>query len=479
MDLNSINFIFIFLPLLLLLFLIVRPGYRKWLILIASGVFYIAFQKQNFLFILSLILINYFLLMTIRNNEPKPKLRRSLFWFTIIANILVWLFFKVFTNKAWGDSQFLPDIYNLPVIQDLVFPLGLSYILFQVISCLTDTYKAGESSPKNLGDYLSYLLFFPKIVLGPIMKFNLFEAQFNHLIFSWERAAEGSKRFIRGLAKKVIIADQLAGLVNAGFGLNKPTYPTSDAWIVLVALFIQIYYDFSGYIDMGIGIAQMLGFNLPENFNAPYLSKSITDFWRRWHMTLLAWMREYVFYPLEYKRRRVKFLRIESHTILIFLLTGLWHGLTLNYLVWGLLQGIAIIYENSRYGQWIKKLPSFVQHFYLIGFVMASWVIFRSPTIIYALRFFKRLFVVNQQIQLPFSMTQPIPIINNSIFIVIILGIIGLLPFNRLVEKPAFAKVNGSPITRIAVNLLYFIILILSITLTSGQSIIPSIYGSY
>jgi alginate O-acetyltransferase complex protein AlgI len=479
MDLNSINFIFIFLPIFLLTFLIIGSAYRKWLILAASVIFYIAFQKHNFLFVATLITINYIFLLIIRQNEQKPIFRKYLFWFAIFANISVWLFYKIFTNQDWLRTEQLSSISNSPVIQNLVFPLGLSYIFFQVLSCLIDSYRVSDSTPRNPGDYFTYLFFFPKIVLGPIMKFNLFESQFNHLNFSWERISEGSRRFIRGLAKKAIIADQLAGLVNAGFGLEKPVYPTSVAWIVLAALFIQIYYDFSGYIDMGIGIAHMLGFDLPENFNLPYLSKNITDFWRRWHISLLTWFREYVFYPLEFKRRRVKFLRIETHTILIFLLTGLWHGLTPNYLAWGLLQGIALVFENSRYGHWIKKLPSFFQRFYFVGFVSASWVIFRSPSIKYALRFFKRLFFINQQIQLPFSITQPIPIINNSIFIIIIIGIIGLFPLSQILRNPLFKKVKQYALIKLLINIVYILIFIISITFMASQNIIPSIYGSY
>jgi len=480
MDFNSQDFLFLFLPIFLCLFLLVNSSYRKWLILLASASFYFFYQKENFLLILGICFVNYMIVFSHGRCEQKPGLKRFIFWSGVIANIGLLIYFRIISTQ----SSFVTDLLAGGELSTLLpkhsFPLGLSFITFSVISALIDAHKSQESQPKNFLVYLQYLLFFPKVVVGPIMKFRAFESQLNQLPFSWARFAEGSKRFITGLAKKVIIADQLAVIVNAGFGLDKPAFPTSIAWIILIAFYIQIYYDFSGYVDMGIGIAHMIGFDLPENFNLPYLSKNLSDFWRRWHMTLAGWFREYVFYPLEFERRKSRYRWIKINVVVVFLLTGLWHGLTLNYLVWGLVQGVVIAYENSRWGAWIKRLPEFGQHFYFLGIVLFSWVIFRSPTIGFALRFFKRLIVFDQNVQmLPYSVSQPLPIINNTIILIMVIGILGLIPFSKMIENSWIMRNKVSTPGKLVMNVGMIILLLLSIALSVSQNFVPSIYGKF
>lgn len=478
MDFNSLNFIFLFLPLFISIFLVIRPNYRKIFLIITSVLFYYIYQKNTLLLSIGLISANYFILVGL--GKLNQTARKYLFYVAVSTNLLVLIFFKLFTNPVWINTSLFKSLLPTSFYQQLTFPLGLSFITFQVLSCLIDTYRKPETTPRKFQDYFLYILFFPKVVVGPIVKFSKFDTQVYSINFSWARVADGSKRFIRGFAKKVIIADNLALVVNAGFGLDKPAYPGSIAWLVIIAYFLQIYYDFSGYIDMGLGIAYIVGIELPENFNSPYSSKNLTEFWRRWHMSLTAWFREYVFYPLEYKRRRVKFFRTETHTILVFLLTGLWHGITVNYIVWGLAQGLIIIFENSRVGRWIKRLPRMIQHGYLIGIVMGSWVIFRSPSIEFALRFFERLVITGQSVGLyPFSLSQPLPIINNSTLLIMIIGIIGLLPISNFYNQPAVMKIKSSPLVNLTSGIGYVIILIVSIAFVASQNFIPSIYGQF
>lgn len=478
MDFNSLNFIFFFLPLFISIFLVIRPNYRKSFLIITSILFYYIFQQNTLLFTIGLVSANYFILVGL--GKLNQTARKYLFYIAVSTNLLVLLFFKILTNQVWINSSLFVSVLSKSFFQKLTFPLGLSFITFQLLSCLIDTYRKPETTPRKFEDYLLYILFFPKVVVGPIVKFTKFDTQVSSINFSWERVADGSKRFIRGFAKKVIIADNLALVVNAGFGLDKPAYPGSIAWLVIIAYFLQIYYDFSGYIDMGLGIAYIVGIDLPENFNSPYLSKNLTEFWRRWHMTLTAWFREYVFYPLEYKRRRVNFFRTETHTILVFLLTGLWHGITVNFIVWGLAQGLIIVFENSRVGRSIKRLPRLIQHSYLIGIVMSSWVIFRSPSIEFSLRFFQRLIMIGQSVTVyPFSLSQPLPIINNSTVLIMIIGIIGLLPISNYYKIPALMKIKSSPLANITSGVGYIIILIISIAFVVSQNFIPSIYGQF
>lgn len=480
MDFNRPEFLFVFFPLFTCLFFLVKAVYKKWLILFASAIFYFLYQKEYFPLILFIGIINYLVIVLLRGIEHRQKIRRFIFWVSIFFNIGLLLFFKLASTQSVPLINLLTTIGVSKIFVTRPFPVGLSFITFSVVSCLIDSYNSKEIAPKNLFTYFEYLVFFPKVVVGPIMRFSAFEAQSKRLSLSWERFAKGSKRFIIGISKKVAIADQLAVIVNAGFALEKPAFPTSIAWTLIIAFALQIYYDFSGYIDMGIGIAQIIGFDLPENFNFPYLSKSVTDFWRRWHITLATWFRNYVFYPLEFKRRKSTFLRIETNTIIVFLLTGLWHGVTLNFILWGLVQGFALVFENSRFGQWIKKLPEFAQHIYFVGLVLFGWVFFRSPTIEYALRFFKRLIVVDQTVQMyPYSVSEPLPIINNSIYLIMVVGIIGLFPFTKVMRSPILSRISNSGIGKFATDIGFIALLILTIAIGVSQNFVPSIYGKF
>jgi alginate O-acetyltransferase complex protein AlgI len=480
MELQSLNFLFIFLPLFLLVFILSTSIYRKWIIILASLFYYFLLSKQNTFLILILIGINYYSLRLIKKYEEKPRTKRTIFLIAVVINIGLLIFYKLIFIQGWNNTEFVTITNHFNSFSNLSYPVGLSFIIFTILSSLFDIYNNSRIFPKDFSDYLAYVLFFPKLTVGPIVRFNQFDSQLNNLEINWQRLADGVKRFIRGLAKKIIIADQLAIIVNAGFGLEKPAFSSSVAWVLLIALFLQMYYDFSGIIDMVLGIAHMIGFDLPENFNTPYLARNLSEFWRRWHITLLNWFRDYVFYPLEFKRRRVKTFRIESHTILVFILTGLWHGISINFLIWGLIQSIILIFENSRYGRWIKSVPEIFQHIYLIIVVMLSWVFFRSPTIGYSLRFIKRLFILDENIQLyPFSISLPIPIINNSVYLVIILGILGIIFSTKAIQNLKSRILTKSFVIGYIVDFSYVGLLIISIAYAISQSFTPSIYGRF
>jgi len=230
-----------------------------------------------------------------------------------------------------------------------------------------------------------------------------------------------------GLAKKVLIADHLARLVNAAFGLETPNFSPDIARLALIGFALQLYFDFSGYIDMAIGLGQALGFQLPENFNHPYLSRSVSEFWRRWHMTLSAWFREYVFYPLE--RKRLPVLGQQVNILFVFLLTGLWHGLTLPYIIWGLIHGIAIVLESTFIGRWLRRTWQPIQHLYALSIILFSWIFFRSSSVEYAWAFLKRLFGdLNGITVLPFSTTTPLPFIEPTFLLALAIGLILSFP---------------------------------------------------
>ncbi len=264
--------------------------------------------------------------------------------------------------------------FNLPA---QTFPLGISYFTFSGISYISDVYQGVVKAERNPLRFSSYIMMFPKLLQGPITRFGQVKNELLHKVFAREEVLQGVRRFISGLAKKVIIADNHALIANKVFESNFSSIGAGVAWYGLISYAIQIYFDFSGYSDMAIGLGTMLGFKFPENFNYPYISRSITDFWRRWHMTLTSWFRTYVFIPLEFSRKKEKFFRQQSNIIVVFMLTGLWHGANWNFVVWGLYFGLILAIEATWLGKILKKAPVFIQHSYAVLLILFGWVLFR------------------------------------------------------------------------------------------------------
>ncbi len=285
---------------------------------------------------------------------PQAKLLKTA---GVVVNLACLLCFKILA--AYGPAILahisragisVPSRVSLYLPQIARLPLGLSFLAFQAISLLLDApYEAAKNEKLFLPASL-HLLMFPKAISGPLLRFDQLRDQFQEREFSIGQIAAGLRRFMLGFAKKALIADQLALITGQGIFTQAPQHiPTSVAWIVMLSYTLQIYFDFSAYSDMAIGLGQALGFKFPENFNDPYWSVSITDFWRRWHMTLSAWFRDYVFYPLEKKRAAAKKGSQSWNILIVFLLTGLWHGITPPFIIWGLIQA-ALVVEAAASG---------------------------------------------------------------------------------------------------------------------------------
>jgi alginate O-acetyltransferase complex protein AlgI len=271
------------------------------------------------------------------------------------------------------------------------------------------------------------VLFFPKLVSGPITRYKQFSDQISSLNPSIEQIASGMRRVLIGVLKRILIANQLGIVANAVFDLPTPNTEPAFAWLALIAYTLQIYFDFSGYTDIALGLGRMMGITLPENFNYPYTAQSISDFWRRWHITLSTWFREYVFYPLE--RRRLRIAGQQINLIIVFVLTGLWHGPTLTFLVWGLLHGLAIASESAGGARWLKTLWQPVRHLYALTIIMLGWVFFRSPSLDWAFAFIGRLFGNRSGISpLPFSQTSPLPFIEPSFVLITFVAVVFSVP---------------------------------------------------
>lgn len=381
MPFSSITFIFLFLPGSLFLFYILP--YKGWrnAILVLTSLFFFGWADPIHIHVLiSSILINYFWGKLVGNakDQNAEKSARTHMWIGITLNLLLLGFYKYTGFFLSAIESLLPVTigYTQPSL-----PIGISFFTFSGISYLLDIYNEENPAEKNMIRFTSYLIMFPKLLQGPITRFIEIKDDLHQPKVVPLDVMQGIRRFIGGLAKKVILADSLAMATTQVFGSDYAQIGAGVAWFGLIAYTLQIYLDFSGYTDMAVGIGQMLGFKLPENFNFPYISRSISDFWRRWHMTLGTWLRTYLFIPLEFARKKVKHYRLQSNLIIVFLLIGLWHGASWNFVIWGAYYGVILAIEASGFGKSLKKTVPFIQHSYSLILIMLGWVFFRITDI--------------------------------------------------------------------------------------------------
>ena len=384
---SSIVFLFSFLPAVMILYYLLPVRFRNVILLLASLVFY-AWGEPVYLFLMLLsILFNYFSGLDIaRNLQDKRAAKRSLV-FNLIINLAVLGFFKY--------EGFVLDTLNgiLPVhisYHALPLPIGISFYTFQILSYIIDVYRGNVKVQTNLPNFALYVTMFPQLIAGPIVQYADVDEQLASREVSRTKFGEGSMYFIRGLAKKVLLANTSGMIFTEVSGLAKGNIAVMTAWLGAFAYMFQIYFDFSGYSDMAIGLGKMFGFEFNMNFNYPYVSKSITEFWRRWHISLSSWFRDYVYIPLGGNRvSKIKHIR---NLLIVWFLTGLWHGAAWNFVAWGLYYGIILIIEKYILSPVLDKLPSVVRHIYSIVLVVIGWVLFFSPSLGGAARYLGMMF---------------------------------------------------------------------------------------
>lgn len=372
---SSIVFLFTFLPAVMILYYLLPVRFRNVILLLASLVFY-AWGEPVYLFLMLLsILFNYFSGLDIaRNLQDKRAAKRSLV-FNLIINLAVLGFFKY--------EGFVLDTLNgiLPVhisYHALPLPIGISFYTFQILSYIIDVYRGNVKVQTNLLNFALYVTMFPQLIAGPIVQYADVDEQLASREVSWTKFGEGSMYFIRGLAKKVLLANTSGMIFTEVSGLAKGNIAVVTAWLGAFAYMFQIYFDFSGYSDMAIGLGKMFGFEFNMNFNYPYVSKSITEFWRRWHISLSSWFRDYVYIPLGGNRvSKIKHIR---NLLIVWFLTGLWHGAAWNFVAWGLYYGVILIIEKYLLSPVLDRLPDVVRHIYSIVLVVIGWVLFFSSS---------------------------------------------------------------------------------------------------
>ena len=371
---SSITFLFVFLPVTLAVYYL-APAQMRNLVMLAASLFFYAWGEPVYIILMLLsILMNYYCGLDIDGKRNSPQLARRSLIFAVAANVLVLGFFKYYGLIMETVNGTLP--VDIPY-RVLPLPIGISFYTFQALSYIVDVYRGEARAQKKFTWFAAYICMFPQLIAGPIIRYVDIEEQLRQRSFGIVKFGRGAMFFIRGLAKKVVIANSIGTVYEQVMQLPVGTVSVLTAWVGCLAYAFQIYFDFSGYSDMAVGLGKMFGFEFRRTFHYPYVSKSITEFWRRWHISLSTWFREYVYIPLG--GNRCSGQRNMVNLILVWALTGLWHGAEWNFLFWGLYYGVLLILEKHVWGALMDRLPGVIQHIYTFVLVMVGWVFFFSP----------------------------------------------------------------------------------------------------
>ena len=442
---TSISFLYYFLPIVLILYFLVPKKAKNFILFIASMVFYFYGEPKYIFLMLAEIVIAYIGAFIINKYKKKSVL------ICIVAIHLVLLAIFKYTDFILNNINNVLNI-NVPLLR-ITLPIGISFYTFQIISYEVDVYKNKVSVQKNFLKLATYVSLFPQLVAGPIVRYETIEKELTNRKHSFEKFAYGVRRFTIGLAKKVLIANMLGELCELFTATNEKSIVFY--WIFGISYMLQIYFDFSAYSDMAIGLGKIFGFDFLENFNYPYISKSITEFWRRWHISLSSWFKDYVYIPLGGSRKGKKVL--VRNLLIVWILTGIWHGASWNFVIWGLMFGVILIIEKLWLGKYIEKLPSILKSIYVLFIVMISFIIFNANNMSDAITNIVGLFGVNKEV-----------LINNytfyclkKYFIILLISIIGATPL----LKEGISKLKMRENVKKVINLLepIFMVIVLII----------------
>lgn len=374
---SSPFFIFVFLPIFLLIFFLCKSTIQKYILLCGSLAFYF-WGEPVFIFIAILsALFDYWLCKNIHRHGVRSDIAKRYLIIGVIANLSLLVYYKYTNFFLTSFSHLLPNNKHSFEPLNIILPLGISFIIFEKITYLVDVYRGNGKPANGVLNYMNYVFLFPKLLAGPIIKYHEIAHQLNERSINPEKIMEGFKRFLYGLAKKVFIADMCGQMANQVFALDPSTQLSFHyAWLGISCFTLQIYFDFSAYSDMALGLAKMLGFELRENFNTPYISANFTEFWRRWHISLSTWIREYLYIPLGGNRGGAA--RIYVNLWICFLLSGLWHGANWTFVLWGAYNGLFLAFDKMVWLKASNALPRFFCVALTLVLVMLGWVIFRS-----------------------------------------------------------------------------------------------------
>jgi alginate O-acetyltransferase complex protein AlgI len=483
---SSLLFIFAFLPVVLLLFFTVRKELRFPLLLLSSLLFY--FIGENYLIwvMLTTTLIDYLCGIMISGGFRNKGIKKGISGEQKTLNQKIWLvvsitsnlallgyfkYYNFFTDNIIGVAESLGLMSNAATFFTRVsLPLGISFYTFQSMSYTIDVYRGHVNANRNPVNFAMFVTLFPQLVAGPIVRYSDVEAQIKNHSVKLDDFVEGIKRFILGLAKKVLIANPLAFVVDDIYSLSANDLSPVIAWVGILAYALQLYFDFSGYSCMAIGLGKMFGFTFPENFNYPYISTSIKEFWRRWHMTLSTWFRDYLYIPLGGNSKSG--WRTYLNLFIVFLLCGFWHGASWNFIIFGAFHGAFMALERTKFGKTLKKLPIMIQHFYFVVVILTSFVIFRSENLLKAkdmlLYMFGKSWITDKSV---FSY------LSVEAIVTFIAGMVFILPVMPALQKFAQHIPTGlKPVAQTGYFLVILLLFLLSIKSLVLGSFNPFIY---
>jgi len=467
---SSLLFLFVFLPTVLLVYYICPRKFRNLFLFVASLIFYAWGEPIYITIMLFSTVFDYAngLLIEKYKLSGQDKKSKIVLISSIVVNLGILCFFKYsnffITNV---NSLFSSSISLL----NLALPIGISFYTFQTMSYTIDVYRGEVSAQKNIISFGAFVTLFPQLVAGPIVRYKTIADQLDDRKESSQQFAEGIKRFIIGLGKKVLLANNIGMLWEQVSSTPLESLPAATAWLGAVAFSFQIYFDFSGYSDMAIGLGKMFGFDFLENFNYPYISKSITEFWRRWHISLGTWFKEYVYIPLGGNRGgKAKQIR---NLFIVWALTGFWHGANWNFVVWGVYFAILLIIEKLFLLKHLEKLPSFISHIYTLVLVVFSWVIFAFDDFSKVILYFKAMFCANNAC---FANNGTVYLLYTNIILLVILTIASTDIGKKVAEKIKQKHSPDSMSMTVIKNITYVCIFLMSVAFLVGDSYNPFLY---
>lgn len=465
---SSTVFLFLFLPIVLGVHFLLKKTLRNPFILICSLFFYAWGENILVLLMMASICINYIfgILITVSQRKSNSNFSKITLTFGVAINLVILLYYKYIHFLLQNLASIGIDI-DLDV-SNVALPIGVSFFTFQNISYLMDVYRKEVDSQKNLIHLGLYISLFPQLIAGPIVRYIDVFKEIKNRVVTKDLFVSGISRFIGGLAKKVLIANTAGLIADKTFSIHPDELPSSLAWLAILCYTLQIYFDFSGYSDMAIGLGRMLGFRFKENFNYPYISQSIQEFWRRWHISLSTWFRDYLYIPLGGNRKGQ--FRTYTNLIIVFFITGLWHGASWNFVVWGLYHGFFIILERVGLISFPDKLW-FLRRMYLLLVVVVGWVFFRIEDMEMALLFIKKMFSFSEG-----SNYYPLMYLDRFTYFMLLTGILCCMPIKQYIGSKLNSLIVSIPFKTTLKYAAYTMLFVFTILELAQTTYNPFIY---
>ncbi|MCX6250044.1 MAG: MBOAT family protein [Bacteroidetes bacterium] len=492
MDFTSVKFLFLYLPLFLIIYYVIPCKFKNSAILIFSLLLIFEIDHIKAAILLFSICLNFYFGRLINKKGQVWVLGLGIFLNIALLSVFKYhlLLLDILHGVANIISSHKPQLH---ILSSMVLPIGISFYTFRAISYLVDVYRKKTEPEQNFIDFATYLSFFPLMIAGPIVRYIEMKSELHAGKPSFQQIAHGTERFIFGLARKVLIANTLGVVADKIFSEPVDDLSTPVAWLGLVSYTMQIFFDFAGYTDMAIGIGMILGFTFPENFNYPYISRNIREFWRRWHMSLSTWLRDYIFLPVAYylskKWKKDVYAGIRTDnllytvaTMITFTICGFWHGSSLSFVIWGIYYALFMILEQVFIKRTLHKLWSPIQHLYTIIVIMGGWVLFRTADLYQAGHFYHKLFVYSAG---SVSLTSYLSffIINKETFLILICAIILSTPLTSILNAKLKALSLNSKGIWLTCKLLrlsfMFFLFLITLSYVVAQTYNPFIYSRF